>query len=167
MESNPGYNRPKSRRRSYKPHSGPKPSSTPNQASNSPNPERNKDTAQNKNNASVQRLNHSSKNRNRRIPGNKPATPNPMHTPSDNQSARNSPTRSVGVQPNVPKNPPRPEHSPPQRNPGRTEDRTNTSRWIEKRIIIEETYEDICKENERIEKEIWLEIAEIHNLKLD
>jgi hypothetical protein len=31
----------------------------------------------------------------------------------------------------------------------------------------EETSEDIRIENERIEKEIWLEIADIHTMKLD
>jgi len=41
------------------------------------------------------------------------------------------------------------------------------SRWDPEKIKIEETYEDIKKENERIEKEIWLEIAEIHNTRLD
>ncbi|MDD2393575.1 MAG: hypothetical protein PHN99_04755 [Eubacteriales bacterium] len=42
-----------------------------------------------------------------------------------------------------------------------------TNRWTDKKVRIEETYEDVCKDNERIEKEIWLEIAEIHNLRID
>ncbi len=40
-------------------------------------------------------------------------------------------------------------------------------KWENRMVKIEETYEDIRKDNERIEKEIWLEIAEIHNAKLD
>jgi len=43
----------------------------------------------------------------------------------------------------------------------------NRKRWDPEKIKIEETYEDIKKENERIEKEIWLEIASIHNTRLD
>ena len=39
-------------------------------------------------------------------------------------------------------------------------------RW-QKKIKTEETAEDIKKDNERIEKEIWLEIASIHTIKLD
>ena len=39
-------------------------------------------------------------------------------------------------------------------------------RW-EKKIKAEETLEDIHRDNERIEKEIWLEIASIHTIKLD
>ncbi|NLK89210.1 MAG: hypothetical protein GX276_03590 [Clostridiaceae bacterium] len=39
-------------------------------------------------------------------------------------------------------------------------------RW-EKQIKAEETLEDIKRENDRIEKEIWLEIAGIHTIKLD
>ncbi len=34
-------------------------------------------------------------------------------------------------------------------------------------IRAEETHEDVRRENERIEKEIWLEIASIHTFKLD
>lgn len=40
------------------------------------------------------------------------------------------------------------------------------NRW-EKQIKAEETLEDIKRENDRIEKEIWLEIAGIHTIKLD
>lgn len=39
-------------------------------------------------------------------------------------------------------------------------------RW-EKKAKAEETFDDIHRDNERIEKEIWLEIASIHNIKLD
>ena len=41
-----------------------------------------------------------------------------------------------------------------------------SNRW-EKRIKAEETLADIHRDNERIEKEIWLEIASIHTIKLD
>ena len=34
-------------------------------------------------------------------------------------------------------------------------------------VKIEETFEDVKRENDRLEKEIWLEIAEIRNVKLD
>lgn len=44
------------------------------------------------------------------------------------------------------------------------ENRTN--RW-EKRVRQEETAEDIRRDIERIEKEIWLDIAGIHTIKLD
>ena len=40
------------------------------------------------------------------------------------------------------------------------------ARW-EKKVRAEETYEDIHRDIERIEKEIWLEIASIHTIKLD
>jgi hypothetical protein len=39
-------------------------------------------------------------------------------------------------------------------------------RW-ERKIKAEETFDDIRRENERIEKEIWLDIASIHTLKID
>jgi hypothetical protein len=39
--------------------------------------------------------------------------------------------------------------------------------WDRNRIKAEETFEDIRRDNERIEKEIWLEIAGIHTLTLD
>jgi hypothetical protein len=54
--------------------------------------------------------------------------------------------------------PPRAER--PAANPERT------SRW-EKKVKTEDTVEDVRRDNERIEKEIWLEIASIHNIKLD
>ncbi|MDW7655560.1 MAG: hypothetical protein SCM11_00135 [Bacillota bacterium] len=41
-----------------------------------------------------------------------------------------------------------------------------SSRW-DRRIQAEETYEDIRKDIDRIEKEIWLEIAGLHTIKLD
>lgn len=46
-------------------------------------------------------------------------------------------------------------------------DRPREPRTFGRNIRTEETYEDIRKENERIEKEIWLEIASIHTYKLD
>ena len=45
-------------------------------------------------------------------------------------------------------------------------ERFNAQRW-EKKIRSEETFDDIHKENERIEKEIWLDIAAVHTIKLD
>jgi hypothetical protein len=41
-----------------------------------------------------------------------------------------------------------------------------SSRW-DRRIQAEETYEDIRRDIDRIEKEIWLEIAGLHTIKLD
>jgi len=43
----------------------------------------------------------------------------------------------------------------------------DSSRNWERRVKPVVTLEDLRKENDRIEKEILLEIAEIHNLKLD
>jgi hypothetical protein len=37
----------------------------------------------------------------------------------------------------------------------------------DRQVKAEETYEDVKRENDRLEKEIWLEIAEIRNIKLD
>jgi len=58
--------------------------------------------------------------------------------------------------------------NPPQRNdrPERSERPREARNWG-RNIRTEETYEDIKKDNERIEKEIWLEIAGIHTYKLD
>lgn len=39
--------------------------------------------------------------------------------------------------------------------------------WQDHKVKIEETLDDVRKDNERIEKEIWLEIAEIHNMRID
>lgn len=57
----------------------------------------------------------------------------------------------------------------PQTAPQSQQPRMNqpARKWGNRSIKIEETYEEIKKDNERIEKEIWLEIAEIHNAKLD
>ena len=41
-----------------------------------------------------------------------------------------------------------------------------SARW-DKRIKTEESYDDIKRDNERLEKEIWLEIAGLHTIKLD
>lgn len=49
--------------------------------------------------------------------------------------------------------------------PRNTQENRN-NRW-EKRVKQEETAEDIRRDNERIEKEIWLDIAGIHTIKLD
>lgn len=43
---------------------------------------------------------------------------------------------------------------------------SRANRW-EQKVKAEETTEDIRRDNERIEKEIWLEIAGIHTIKLD
>lgn len=48
----------------------------------------------------------------------------------------------------------------------RQNQQTRASR-VGKTIEPEETYEDIKKDIERIEKEIWLEIAGLHTIKLD
>lgn len=45
-------------------------------------------------------------------------------------------------------------------------DSNRSARW-EKKILAEETYEDIRRDIDRIEKEIWLEIAGLHTIKLD
>ena len=46
-------------------------------------------------------------------------------------------------------------------------DRPREPRTFGRNIRTEETHEDIRRENERLEKEIWLEIASIHTYKLD
>lgn len=52
-------------------------------------------------------------------------------------------------------------------NPAPRVDRPREPRTWGRNIRTEETHEDIHRENERIEKEIWLEIASIHTYKLD
>ncbi len=52
------------------------------------------------------------------------------------------------------------------RNEIRPERRSEPKNWS-RNIRAEETSEDIRKDNERIEKDIWLEIAGIHTMKLD
>ncbi|MHB1453308.1 MAG: hypothetical protein ACYCYM_05055 [Saccharofermentanales bacterium] len=39
--------------------------------------------------------------------------------------------------------------------------------WQDHKVKIEETLDDVRRDNERLEKEIWLEIAEIHNMRID
>jgi len=46
-------------------------------------------------------------------------------------------------------------------------DRPREPRTWGRNVRAEETHEDVRRENERIEKEIWLEIASIHTFKLD
>lgn len=46
-------------------------------------------------------------------------------------------------------------------------DRQKEPRTWGRHIRSEETFEDVKRENERLEKEIWLEIADIHTMKLD
>lgn len=70
-------------------------------------------------------------------------------------------------------NSPRPQQNQPFQGAQRTPNNQGAvnvrpaRKWEDHKVKIEETYEDIKRENERIEKEIWLEIAEIHNAKLD
>lgn len=52
-------------------------------------------------------------------------------------------------------------------NPPPRADRPREPRTWGRNIRTEETHEDIHRENERLEKEIWLEIASIHTFKLD
>ena len=52
-------------------------------------------------------------------------------------------------------------------NPSPRTDRPREPRTWGRNIRTEETHEDIHRENERLEKEIWLEIASIHTYKLD
>ena len=59
----------------------------------------------------------------------------------------------------------RPVSPQPSNNPYRND--RPARNWQEHKVKIEETLEDVRKDNERIEKEIWLEIAEIHNMRLD
>ena len=101
-------------------------------------------------------------NNQRRNKPNRPQ-PNPNARPQDrsetagtsvpNRSAETSAVANAAVRTNNP-NPPRQERLKESRNWGR-------------HIKSEETYEDVRRENERIEKEIWLEIAGIHTCKLD
>ena len=59
------------------------------------------------------------------------------------------------------------QHSPQMQQAQQPRVSQPARKWENRTIKIEETFEDIKKDNERIEKEIWLEIAEIHNAKLD
>ena len=52
-------------------------------------------------------------------------------------------------------------------NPVQHSERPREARNWSRHIRTEETFEDIKQENDRIEKEIWLEIAGIHTYKLD
>lgn len=68
------------------------------------------------------------------------------------------------------------QSQPPRDKPARTEQQMKQNRKMagndrparwDRRIQAEETYEDIRKDIDRIEKEIWLEIAGLHTIKLD
>ena len=50
---------------------------------------------------------------------------------------------------------------------GKNDRHADYSRFSRNRIQAEETLEDIRRENERLEKEIWLEIADFHIMTLD
>lgn len=99
--------------------------------------------------------NNPNQQRNQNAPYSSTQQPRPQsHQPANVQGAGNrNATQAPVSQPNV--------QTQAQRN-----DRPNR-KWENRMVKIEETYEDIKKDNERIEKEIWLEIAEIHNAKLD
>ena len=77
-----------------------------------------------------------------------------------NQAAANRDNREKVGNPNYDKRRNRGEYRPEKR--PQSEPKT----WG-RNIRSEETSEDIRKDNERIEKEIWLEIAGIHTMKLD
>ena len=61
------------------------------------------------------------------------------------------------------------QNAGPNRNPNQQprNERQKESRNWGRHIRSEETFEDVKRENERLEKEIWLEIADIHTMKLD
>ena len=66
--------------------------------------------------------------------------------------------------------PQRPQNTPvaardTQRTPDRQPERPMRN-W-DRQVKAEDTYDDVKRENDRLEKEIWLEIAEIRNIKLD
>ena len=86
---------------------------------------------------------------------NTPQTPPPRPQPNQPQAA-GIPSRG-------------PQERPQERPQGQQQDRPQRDgrQWDRTRVKVEETYEDVKKENDRIEKEIWLEIAEIRNIKLD
>jgi len=120
-----------------------------------------------------------------RRPNNRPQRPNQA---TDVRPAAVSNPSAVNVSQNTNRSAEKPEHGnekqiPAARNekqdnqafgsrkntvnqPPRTERPREPRTWA-RNIRTEETHEDIHKENERIEKEIWLEIAGIHTFKLD
>jgi hypothetical protein len=60
-----------------------------------------------------------------------------------------------------------PPRKPNNQIPAEYQERPREARTWGRNVRSEETYEDVRKENERLEKEIWLEIASIHTAKLD
>ena len=120
-----------------------------------------------------------------RRPNNRPQRPNQT---TDARPAAGSNPAAVSVPASINRNIEKPEHInekqiPATRNekqdnqafgsrknnvnqPPRTERPREPRTWA-RNIRTEETHEDIHRENERIEKEIWLEIASIHTYKLD
>ena len=104
-----------------------------------------------------------------KAPGQQPPS-NPQRNQNAPYSATTNP-RPQGPQSNTSnngnRNIPRPMGQQPNIQPQPQQATRPNRKWEDRMVKIEETYEDIKKENERIEKEIWLEIAEIHNAKLD
>lgn len=120
-----------------------------------------------------------------RRPNNRPQRPNQV---TDVRPAAGSNPPAVNVPQNTNRSAEKPEHGnekqiPVARNekqdnqafgnrkntanqPLRTERPREPRTWA-RNIRTEETHEDIHRENERIEKEIWLEISGIHTFKLD
>ncbi len=97
-------------------------------------------------------------------PANRP--PNSIQQGAGNRNAPSHAPVSHTAVPHVPAAPHAPVAQPAIQNQAPRNDRPNR-KWENRMVKIEETFDDIRKDNERIEKEIWLEIAEIHNAKLD
>jgi len=99
-----------------------------------------------------------------------PNQPNPNNRQNTNRPAERSDANSGRQGSNT-----RPEKADNQVNTRKqnvqvtaaNNERPREARSWGKHIRSEETYEDVRKENERLEKEIWLEIASIHTFKLD
>ncbi len=98
--------------------------------------------------------------------------------PQEGQSqtpANQQPRPTQGDQARTSDRPPRPANTPggagrsdiPQQAGGQPRNDRPSRNWQERKVRIEETLDDVIKDNERIEKEIWLEIAEIHNMRID
>lgn len=102
-------------------------------------------------------------NNQRRNRPNRPQT-NPNARPQDRSEQGTD--RPVGS--NRPENTGTPNPALRTNNPNQQrQERPKESRNWGRHIKSEDTYEDVRRENERLEKEIWLEIASIHTFKLD
>ncbi|MHB1484635.1 MAG: hypothetical protein ACYCYI_08210 [Saccharofermentanales bacterium] len=104
-------------------------------------------------------------------PNNPPANRNfnPQQSVQQRQQQPQKPTSPQAAQPVQQQHQQQAPSQPSQATAQIQQQRPNqqSRKWETRAIKIEETFEDIKKDNERIEKEIWLEIAEIHNAKLD